>query len=70
MTLDGDRCAGSTERIHPLPELLDDVLNGSSNYTWSGGWAVVEQESEIVVSTYDEPPETGGELTEVATFDV
>lgn len=53
---------GADETDHPLPELLDSVLNGDSDRARADGWDVKADGTMVVLSTYEEPPEEGGSL--------
>ena len=47
---------------HPLPLLLDRVLNSDEGVARAGGWDVEIHDGEIEIGVYDEPPETGGKV--------
>jgi len=52
----------SNDTDHPLPELLDSVLNEDGERARAGGGEAKVDGTMVVLSTYDEPPESGGAL--------
>lgn len=54
--------------VHPLPELLDRVLNSGSTEVRAGGWQVKRREKVIMIGQYDKLPESGGHIRNVAVF--
>lgn len=53
---------------HPLPELLNSVLNDGKEWSRDGGWEVRRLEQVVTIGTYDDPPESGGHITNKAVF--
>lgn len=64
-----DRSAVGEDQPHPLPELLQKVLNGDAAKVRTGGWEVERLEGVVTIGRYDDPPEAGGHVRNVAVFE-
>ena len=73
--MSSERPEGGRQHWHALPELMDLVINGEADTARTDGWqAELEDDTPlgtvVHIGTYDELPEDGGVVENVATFPI